>query len=62
MESTSQLGAKSDSSNTIASKLPTVLEPSIAMYGTGAATDDTTRALVIEARVICTKAADFLDE
>ncbi|KAJ8633499.1 hypothetical protein MRB53_026835 [Persea americana] len=32
------------------------------MHGMETATDDITRALAIEARVICTKATDFLDE
>ncbi|KAJ8615513.1 hypothetical protein MRB53_034885 [Persea americana] len=57
LESISQLEAKGDPSNTIASELPAVPEASTTMYETGAATDDLTRALAIEAQV-----TDFLEE
>ncbi|KAJ8627304.1 hypothetical protein MRB53_020611 [Persea americana] len=62
LESTSQLEAEGDPSNTIAYELLVVPEPSTAIYGTGAATDDLTRVLAIETRVICTSAIDFLEE
>ncbi|KAJ8632684.1 hypothetical protein MRB53_026020 [Persea americana] len=42
LESTSQLEAEGDPSNTIASELLTVSEPATAMYGAGATTDDLT--------------------
>ncbi|KAJ8632673.1 hypothetical protein MRB53_026009 [Persea americana] len=42
LESTSQLDAEGDPSNTFASELLAVSEPSTAMYGAGAAIDDLT--------------------
>ena len=62
LESTSHFKAEGDPSNTIISELPAVPQHSTAMHGMETATDDITRALAIEARVICTKATDFLDE
>ncbi|KAJ8649032.1 hypothetical protein MRB53_002055 [Persea americana] len=52
LESTSQLEADGGPSNTIASELPAVPEPSTAMYGMGAATDGITQAFAIEAQVM----------
>lgn len=39
-----------------------VSEPSTVVHRVGTVTDDTTRALVLQAQAMCTKAANYLEE
>ncbi|KAJ8621780.1 hypothetical protein MRB53_030309 [Persea americana] len=60
--STSQVEAEGDSHNTIISEVPLVPAPSTVMHGVEVATDDMAQSLSLQARVICTRAADHLKE
>ncbi|KAJ8649179.1 hypothetical protein MRB53_002202 [Persea americana] len=60
--STSQVEAEGDSHNIIISQVPVIYEPSTVMHGVEVATDDIAHTLALWARVICTRAADYLEE
>lgn len=62
LESSSQLKARSGPNNIVVSEFLAVPESSTMVDETRVGADDMTRAPDIEARVICTRAADFLED
>ncbi|KAJ8644439.1 hypothetical protein MRB53_006187 [Persea americana] len=62
LETTSQVDAAGDSHDTYTPEILVVPEPSTATQGVEVATDDMARSLTIKSQVICTRAANLLEE